>query len=213
MEQSHIRGQNKNRMSIWTSNAILAFTCTGLIACAGFEIAPPNRNMAVLGGAVTVSPPDGYCVNPNVSKTGGDNAVVLIGRCSAASAVAAALLTTSIGEAGSGNALNAGPVALTSFFTSAEGRAMLASSGDANDAVVTASETDKDAVLLLIKDRALGTYWRGIFALRGRLVMVSATGGESTGLSPDSGRALLSKTIASLRRANGDTPKLASLSK
>jgi hypothetical protein len=191
-------------MSIWTSSALAALACAGLSACAGFDLAPQTRSISVLGGAVTVAPPKGYCANPKVSKTGGDNAVVLIGRCTALSPVVPALLTTSIGAAGSGSALDAGPVALTSFFTSDQGRAMLASSGNAKDAVVTASETAEGAVLLLIKDRSLGEYWRGIMALRGRLVMVSAAGVEGNTLAPADGRALLAQTIVSLRRANAE---------
>lgn len=194
-------------MSIWTSNALAALACAGLTACAGLNIAPQNRSISVLGGAVTVAPPAGYCANPKVSTAGDDNAVVLIGRCTALSPVVPALLTASIGAAGSGTALDAGPVALTSFFTSDQGRAMLASSGNAKDAVVTASETEEGAVLLLIKDRSLGEYWRGILALRGRLVMVSATGVESSLLAPTDGRALLSQTMTSLRRANAEVAK------
>lgn len=212
MARLPIPEQKPKLMSIWTSNALAAITCAGLTACAGFDLAPPNRNVSVLGGAVTVAPPRGYCANPKVSKTGvskteGDNAVVLIGRCTALSPVVPALLTTSIGAAGSGSALDAGPVALTSFFTSDQGRAMLANSGDAKDAVVTASESAEGAVFLLIKDRSLGEYWRGIMALQGRLVMVSATGVEGTGLAPANGRTLLSQTIASLRRANAEVAK------
>lgn len=191
-------------MSTWTNNALAAMTCAGLSACAGLDLAPQNRSVTVLDGAVTVAPPAGYCANLKASKTGGDNAVVLIGRCTALSPVVPALLTTSIGVAGSGTALDAGPVALTSFFTSDQGRAMLASSGDAKDAVVTASETAEGAVLLQIKDRSLGEYWRGILALRGRLVMVSATGVEGTSLAPADGRALLSQTIVSLRSVNAE---------
>jgi hypothetical protein len=81
---------------------------------------------------------------------------------------------------------------------------MLASTGNASDAVVTSSETEDTAVLLRIKDANIGEYWRAILALKGRLVMLSATGAESVVLPPEQGRALLSKSMAVLRNANPD---------
>lgn len=194
-------------MSIWTNSALAALACAGLSACAGLDLVSPARSIVVLGGAVNVTPPAGYCAKPNVSKDGGDSAVVLIGRCAATSKAVPALMTASIGAAGSGTALDAGPVALTSFFTSDQGRAMLASTGKARDAIVTASEYEAGSVLLLVKDSTLGQYWRGILAVKGRLVMLSATGGDSESLPPAEGRALLSNTILSLRKANEAQPK------
>jgi hypothetical protein len=190
-------------MSIWTNSAASGALLALLAGCAGMPIALPSRNVTVLGGAITVAPPAGYCADPKASSDGGDTAVVLMGRCLATSSSAPALITASIGAAGSGAALDAGPVALTQFFTSDAGRGMLAASGKASDAVVTTSQTEDDALLLAIKDSQLGTYWRGILALKGRLVMLSATGVENLALPPDQGRALLSRALSALRRANG----------
>jgi hypothetical protein len=191
-------------MSIWTNSA-LALACAGLMACTGLDIGTTQpRSVVVQGGDINVAAPAGYCANPQASTDGAGSAVVLMGRCSATSSVTPALITASVGATGSGAALDAGPVALTRFFTSDQGRGMLASTGNASDAVVTSSETEDAAVLLRIKDANIGEYWRAILALKGRLVMLSATGAESVVLPPEQGRALLSKSMAVLRSANPD---------
>jgi hypothetical protein len=190
-------------MSIWTNSA-LALACAGLTACAGMDIGTQPRSVVVQGGDIKVAAPAGYCANPQASTDGAGSAVVLIGRCSATSSATPALITASVGATGSGAALDAGPVALTRFFTSDQGRGMLASTGNASDAVVTTSETEDAAVLLRIKDANIGEYWRAILSLKGRLVMLSATGAESVLLPPEQGRALLSKSMVALRSANPD---------
>ncbi len=203
MAQLPIPEQSKNAMSIWTNSA-LSLACVGLTACAGIDMGGAGRSVVVQGGDIRVAAPAGYCANPQASTDGAGSAVVLMGRCSAASNATPALITASVGAAGSGAALDAGPVALTSFFTSDQGRGMLASTGKASDAVVSSSETEEGAVLLRVKDANLGEYWRAILALKGRLVMLSATGAESVTLPPEQGRALLSKAMTALRKANPD---------
>lgn len=192
-------------MSIWISKpAALGLALLGLCACEGINLVGPSRAVLVQGGAFSVAPPAGYCAGGQAQTDASGSAVVLMGRCSAASAAQPALITASIGADGTGSALDAGPVALTNFFTSQAGRAMLASSGKADDAAVLGSELQEDAVLLRVNDAALGEYWRAILALKGRLVMLSATGAGDVDLPPAQGRALLSQSITALRRANSD---------
>jgi hypothetical protein len=189
-------------MSIWINKSILIIALAGLTACQGFEVASPNRTVSVLNGAVKIAPPNGYCVDPKSSKGTDDSGVVVMGRCSAGSVQAPALLTASIGAAGSDAALAQGHVALTSFFGSPQGLAMLASSGVATDAELTASQSDGDVLFLQINDKITGSYWRAIAGLNGRLLMLTATGAEDLILSPVDGRNLLAKTLAALKRAN-----------
>lgn len=198
-------------MSTWISKAFAACVLVGLAACQDIvPNAPTPRAFSVLAGDVTIAPPAGYCPNPKLGAGAGpDTAVVLMGRCTANSSAPAALITASIGAGGSGAALNAGPVALTSFFTSAQGRAMLASTGKAGDLRVIATETQGDDLLLQVQDARLGVYWRGVFALRGRLVMLSVTNAQN--LTPPQSRALVLKTITSLRKANGGAANQAQL--
>ena len=191
-------------MSTWISKAFAACVLVGLAACQDISpSAPDQRSIRVLSGDVTISAPAGYCPNPKLGESAAaDTAVVLMGRCNASSTAAAALITATIGAAGSGAALNAGPVALTNFFTSAQGRAMLSSSGKASDLQVISSQIEGDALLLQVNDARFGVYWRGVFALRGRLVMLSVTGAQD--LTAAQSRALVSKSILSLRKANGE---------
>ncbi len=189
-------------MSIWINKSIAIIALAGLTSCQGFDIDAPNRSVAVLGGAVNITPPNGYCVDPKSSKGTGDSGVVVMGRCLASSAQAPALLTASIGAAGSDAALAQGHVALTSFFGSPAGLAMLASNGVATDAALTESQSDGDTLYLQISDKITGSYWRAISGVNGRLLMLTATGAEDLILSPDDGRKLLAKTLAALKKAN-----------
>jgi hypothetical protein len=191
-------------MFIWISKAAIVTASLTLAGCAGVELAPASRGVAVLGGAVQVMPPTGYCADPKVSSGGADSAVVLMGRCKAGSSAVPALMTASIGVAGSGAALDAGPVALTRFFSSEQGRGMLASSGDAEDVIVTAAQTEENALMLQLQDANLGPYWRAVMAVQGRLVMLSATSVQSVALDPQDGRVLVTNTVLALRKANGE---------
>lgn len=195
-------------MFIWINKAAFATATLALGAalagCAGVEMTPASRGVAVLGGAVQVMPPAGYCADPKVGSGGADSAVVLMGRCKAGSTAVPALMTASIGAAGSGAALDAGPVALTRFFSSEQGRGMLASSGQADDVIVTAAQTEETALMLHLQDANLGPYWRAVLAVQGRLVMLSATSVQNVALNPQDGRVLVSNTVVALRKANGE---------
>lgn len=202
MVRSPILVQSQNVMSTWINKSFVFIALAGLAACQGFDIAPQTRKLAVLDGAVSIAPPKGYCVDPKASRTGDDNAVILMGRCSASSDLAAALVTASIGAAGSDAALSVGPIALTSFFNSEDGLTMLSSSGKPEDVAVTTSQIEGEALFLLIEDRASGTYWRAFSSLQGRLLTLTAAGVDTIILNPDDGRALLSQTLLSLDKAN-----------
>jgi hypothetical protein len=193
-------------MSIWINKSALLITLVGLTACQSMDIAPQSRNISVLDGAVAIAPPKGYCVDPKASRTGDDNAVILMGRCSASSNRAAALVTTSLGVAGSDAALSIGPVALTGFFNSAEGLAMLSSSGKPEDVTLTKSQIEGEALFLLINDKTTGTYWRAFSSLQGRLLTLTAAGVDTLILNPDDGRELLSQTLIALNKANPKPP-------
>lgn len=163
------------------------------------------RSVALLDGAVVAAAPAGYCLAPGTGRRNGDSAVVIMGRCSATGTAAPAVLTLSIGQAGSAGVLAGGGAMLAEYFTSEAGRAAVSRSGRAADvAVVQASEVD-GAFLMRLQDREAGDYWRGIDGLRGRLVTVSATGPEGEALEPAKGRALVLAALAALRRANPGT--------
>ncbi len=194
-------------MFTWINRPLAALALFSLSACAGIDFAGPSRAVMVQGGAFSVTPPAGYCADTKTMNDGTGSAVVLMGRCSAASESHPAVITASIGADGTGAVLQAGPAALTRFFTSGAGRKMLASTGKADDAMVQSSEVEESAVVLRINDANLGNYWRAILAIKGRLVMLSATGAGDIALPAEKGRALISATMASLNRANPSSPQ------
>lgn len=160
------------------------------------------RSVALLDGAVTAAAPAGYCIAPGAGRRGTDSAVVLMGRCSARSEADPAVLTLSVGEAGSAGAMSAGGEALAAYFASAEGRAALSRDGRAADVRLLEAVMVDGAFLLHVTDAAVGDYWRAITGLRGRLVTVSAAGPDGQALPDAKGRALVEAAVAALKRAN-----------
>lgn len=160
------------------------------------------RSVALLDGALIAAAPAGYCLAPGAGRRSGDGAVVLMGRCSATSTAEPAVLTLSVGPAGSAGAMTAGGAGLAAYFTSAEGRAALSREGRAGDVVVLEAVGSGEAFLLHVRDRAVGDYWRAVTGIRGRLVTVSASRPDGEALAEGKGRALVEAAVAALRRAN-----------
>ncbi len=202
MVPSPIPAQSQSAMSIWINKSFVFIALAGFTACQGLDLAPQSRKVSVLDGAVIIAPPNGYCVDAKASRSGKDSAVILMGRCSASSGLAAALVTASVGAAGSGAALSIGPVALTRFFNSDQGLAMLSSSGKPEDVTVKAAQIDGETLFLQIEDKTTGTYWRAFSGLQGRLLSLTAAGVDQVILNPDDGRNLLAQTLVALNKAN-----------
>lgn len=160
------------------------------------------RSVALLDGAVVAAAPAGYCIAPGAGQRAADSAVVIMGRCSATGTAEPAVLTLTVGQAGSAGAMAGGGAALVTYFQSAEGRAALSRSGQAADVEVLSAQEGEGAFLLRVRDREAGDYWRALTGLRGRLVTVSATGPEGQALTEAKGRALVQAAVAALRRAN-----------
>lgn len=177
--------------------AVVAVILSGCVTSGG-----GIRSVALLDGSFTAVAPAGYCIAPGAGQRGADSAVVLMGRCSARSEVEPAMLTLSVGEAGSAGAMSAGGEALAAYFTSAEGRAALGRDGRAQDVRVLSAVMSGEAFLLHVADAAVGDYWRALTGLRGRLVTVSAAGPEGSALPAGKGRALVEAALAALERAN-----------
>lgn len=160
------------------------------------------REVAVLGDALIVRAPRGYCVDKNSARGGEDTAALLIGRCAPGGHVKAALVTVGVGRSGSAGVMTAGVEALRDFMSSAQGRALLSRSGKANDLAVLESGVVKGRLLLHLMDREAGEYWRAVIGLRGRLVTISAMGSPDAPLPPSEGRKLVDQTVDALLRAN-----------
>lgn len=189
-------------MSTWTSKAAALLASLALAACqveGGFGT---SRSVPVLDGALNVGVPAGYCVDRGASREGNGAAVVIMGRCSSEATVPPAVVTVSVGRAGSAGVTAAGGAAMAAWFTSAEGRKALSRDGRASDVRVHQAISSGDALLLHVTDRRVGTYWRAITGKKGRLITLSATGTPRVPLDPAAGRRVIDQLLAALSRAN-----------
>jgi hypothetical protein len=198
-------------MYIWISKAaIRQAACLALIgllaACDGvpgaFGLPGQTRSMSVLGGAMQVAAPSGYCVDKQSARQQADGAVVLIGRCNQSSQLPPAVISATIGTAGSAGALAGGDAALAEFFRSPDGRAALSRAGSADTVQILEAASLDGAFALHIAETGLGDYWRAVLGLSGRLVTLSVQGPNGSDMDAGVGRGLLGGTIAAMRRAN-----------
>lgn len=192
--------------------------CLGLVACvpaagtgpaavAGRQI----KAQSVLGGAITVAAPPGYCIDPAAVLQQADSAIVLIGRCAAAPGKqrARAILTAAVGEAGTGLGVAGSGAELAAFFTSDQGRAALSRSGRARTVKVLEAVGSGEAFLIRLTDTSpnkdgpgQAESWRAVMALKGRLVSLTVTGTVDAPLDRNAGRTLLDAYVAAMRAAN-----------
>ena len=161
-----------------------------------------GRSTPILGGAMAVGVPSGYCVDRSAGRETDDRAIVLIGKCNAASAAVPAVVTLSVGAAGSASAIAGGPAQLAEFFASADGRKSLSRDGDARAVRILHAAGSGDALVMRVRDEAVGEYWRAVTGVRGRLVTLSVAGADGAPLDAEQGRALLDRSIAALVAAN-----------
>lgn len=156
-----------------------------------------------VGGDIRVVPPAGYCVDPAASHDSGRSAVILIGECGRGAAVVPAVISITVGEAGSSEVLKSGGRALSDYFTSPTGRAALARDGAAASVVIRSTALSGGAMMMNMYDRQVGEYWRAVLGLKGRLVSVSVMAPQTSSLSPAQSRALLEQSMTALRASNG----------
>lgn len=182
--------------------AVLAL-CLAVMGCDGATTGADLHELAVLGGAITVAAPKGYCIDKKASVARGSATVLLIGRCNTQGQVAAAVVTLTIGGPASAGVLVAGPQALGAFFASAAGRKVLARDGEADHVQILQTQSAGRGLLLHLNDQVAGEYWRAITAIKGRLVTISASGVEGAPLTPAQARVLVMDTMALLDQRNG----------
>ena len=175
---------------------------SGLSGLPSLSMLAGRAETVVLDGAIRVVAPRGYCIEPQSAAGSAQTAVVFLGRCAARSKVVAALVTISIGAEASGGVMTAGGVALAAFFQSEEGRATLSRSAKAEDVTLISASGSESVLWLYLNDAAIGSYWRAISAISGRLVTLSATGTVEHPLLPEDGRALLEASYSALQKAN-----------
>lgn len=182
------------------------FAVPALLALAACDVAQTGRirSIPIIDGAVVAAAPAGYCISQGAGRRGEDSAVVLMGRCAGGpqATAAPAVITLSVGPAGSAGVMAGGGAALAAYFQSTPGRAALAREGKAEDVRVLAATGTDTTFVLHVADNATGEYWRAFRGLRGRLATVSVTGSPDAPLTSDQSRLLLDATLSALDTAN-----------
>jgi hypothetical protein len=195
-------------MSTWISKPAVSAALLILAACVpGLPdlATSSSRAVPVLNGALQVKPASGYCVNQEASRQTGSQAVIIMGRCAASSAPMAAVVTVSVGDAGSAAGLVTTPQDLGLYFGSDAGRAALSRDGQAQSVTLHQVVMNNGHVIVHLNDAETGDIWRAFLGLRGRLVSVSVAAADASGPDVDGARALLDRTVAAVVGANGPT--------
>lgn len=216
-------------MSTWISDPVRVKSFAGLAvialvvaACSSSRLGTMSARsrtttISVAGKGIAIEGPPGFCVDKQVSQTGGDPAFVLLGNCGVVSPSAGsqqpavkALLTASVADNKQAvfGVFNSG-VKLDRFFRSRKGRRALSRSS--NPATVSVLDTfQKDGMFFLrARDTSKGivpgasqNYWRGYFDLEGEIVSVSVIGFKSKPLPPAKSLATLREFASLIRKRN-----------
>ena len=171
--------------------------------------------MPVSDGIVIAAPP-GYCIDGRASRVGDNGgAFILMGSCAALSQNARAprpekpgVLTVTVSD----NALPLDDAemarALGRYFDTADGRAILSRSGNANAVDILDNTVMGDALILHFTDDSvtgLGLspeHWRALFRLEGRLVTVAVSGFQDIPMTSREGLTTLRAMTRQIRAAS-----------
>ncbi|WP_127562835.1 hypothetical protein [Nioella ostreopsis] len=206
-------------MSIWTSRA-LVLTVLLVAACGrlggGPSGSPPVRAVSVTSDMVTVTGPEGFCVDPDSTRDSGDTAFVLMGNCavisgrrSAGQPAVQAILTASLSEADASQTLRDAIPDLSAFFASEEGRQLLSRAGEADTVEVLDSFHQGDVFYLRARDSSASEiqnvsadYWRSYLDVGDRIATLTVLGRDDSPVSSDSGLQTLREFTQAVQLAN-----------
>ncbi|WP_241962976.1 hypothetical protein [Thalassorhabdomicrobium marinisediminis] len=186
--------------------------CADLGALGGGGSGPGIRALALMGGAVRVRGPEGYCVDQRASDARRGFAVLagcaLISDQAAVMPTLDGLITVQFGESGSA-IVSGNEEAFADFLTSDAGRAVLADDGDASHIADVAATGANGTVVARFEDTSgpafegtTGAEWRGFQDIGSRLVTMSVLSFARAPLSRAEGERLLAVAMAELARAN-----------
>lgn len=194
-----------HRVVTW-AGAVLA--CLGMAACVTGAPGRGGAAQPILAGAMQLAAPAGYCIVPGSRLEQGDSALAIAGRCSTDATQPPAVMTATIGAAGSASGFESSGVAdLAAWFRSPPGLEALSRRGRAADIRLDQVIGVGDALLLHLHDAGAEdgvepASWRAVLPLRGRLVTLSAAGPADTPLPTAQGRALIEAFADRMRSAN-----------
>lgn len=167
-----------------------------------------RASVAVLGGAITVVGPDGWCVDPRATRETGDQAFVLLVRCRGGRGHPVLSVTVSDIRVPQGDRA-AQLSQLTEFLLTDAGRGQLSRRGRTDEVTIRAHRIADGALWLDLTDAGNPDtlepgYARVVLPLAGRLVTLSAMSPAASPSPPEAGIAALEGLIAVLRRRNLD---------
>lgn len=195
--------------------AMLAATLSGCVATA--PGGGGTRAVAVAGGAVTATGPQGYCIDRSATRDGASGAFVLLASCASLTGSRAAgqpqrpaILTVSVGApAAAGTDIAAALPGMAGFFQSPPGRAALSRTGQAASVTVERVSSAGGVLYIRLTDRALSEgqavepgYWRALTGIRGRIVTLAVLSPLRQPLGAAEQRAVLDQFVARMRAAN-----------
>ena len=208
-------------MSTWTSRA-LVLSLVLIAACGrlgvGSSGTPPVRAVSVTTDMVTVTGPEGFCVDPDSTRDSGETAFVLMGNCavisdrrSAGQPDVQAILTASLSEADASQTLRDAIPDLSAFFASEEGRQLLSRAGEADTVEVLDSFHQGDVFFLRARDSSASEiqnvsadYWRSYLDVGERIATLTVLGREDSPVPSDTGLQTLRAYTQAVQSANAD---------
>ncbi|MEM8554579.1 MAG: hypothetical protein AAGF71_07085 [Pseudomonadota bacterium] len=176
---------------------------------------PAQTTRAVASGDVTISGPNGYCIDRSSARDGADGAFLFFSPCTQSLAASettpdvppvllTALVSTPLPEGS-----RATPADLDRYLRSNAGRAVLAQDGDPKSATILITQTRGDVLYLRVRDTSnsqsgpLATdAWRAVFPVNGRIVALSAKALAEQPVASSSALSVLRQFVDSTTAAN-----------
>ena len=200
------------------AGAATVVLAVGGLAQAAWAGPATRTKVTVAGQAVTIAAPAGFCVDTKSTTMTTEGAFVLMSDCSLLGGAKTgkrpigAALTASVsngGIAGEGDSETGTLDDLEDFAATADGRAVLSRSGEAERVRVLSKVKSGDVLYVLIEDRGKlpvagidRTFWRAFFDVNGRMVALSELGFEGSGLERQQALDQLAALAAAIRAAN-----------
>jgi len=198
---------------VWRTITLWAALGFGLAACEPVGLSGPPAPTVRLMGDVVVASPDGYCVDPVVTRPW--QGFALLAACAAMTADetdvypnAIALMTVQVGAASSA-VVTGQEEDFRAFLETPQGAALLSASAIGGPIAVRQTASAANAVAVYTEDvgppGVVGTQpeaWRLFTDIKGRLVTVSVRGLSDVPLSRAGSRALLDQMLSLLRAGN-----------
>lgn len=187
-----------------------------LAACEPVGLTGPGQPAVRLMGDVVVAAPDGYCVDPVVTRP--QTGFALLAACAAMDPEgdgsfpgSVALITVQVGAADSA-AVAGQEDAFRAFLETPQGAALLSASAIGGPVAVRGTQANSNAVAVYTQDAGppgvagtQGESWRLFTDVKGRLVTVSVRGLDRMPLSQQGSLDLVLQMLGLLRGANGGT--------